>query len=79
MGLRYTEKNWEDWGKLLKDLFTSRSGFTTWYSNDPPRIGRTKPRITLIWITLENGVIQGDIGMRFDATETLPMEESKLL
>ena len=33
--LRYTEKHWEDWSKLLGDLFTSRSGFRSWYSNDP--------------------------------------------
>jgi len=32
---RYTEKNWEDWARLLKDLFTSHSGFYSWYSNDP--------------------------------------------
>ena len=33
--LRYTEKYLEDWSKLLRDLFTSRSGFRSWYSNDP--------------------------------------------
>ena len=33
--MRYTEKYLEDWSKLLKDLFTSYSGFRSWYSNDP--------------------------------------------
>ena len=32
---KYTEKNEEDWDKLLKALFTRRSGFIPYYSNDP--------------------------------------------
>ena len=53
--MRYTEKYLEDWSKLLKDLFTSYSGFHSWYSNDSS-YGQTKPRITLMWTTLENGL-----------------------
>ena len=32
---KYTENNEEDWDKLLKALFTRRSGFIPYYSNDP--------------------------------------------
>ena len=32
---KYTENNEEDWDKLLKALFTRRSGFYPYYSNDP--------------------------------------------
>ena len=32
---KYTENNEEDWDKLLKALFTRRSGFVPFYSNDP--------------------------------------------
>ena len=36
--MRYTEKNWEDWGKLLKDLFTCI--VATLVLQRPPRMGR---------------------------------------
>ena len=32
---KYTEKHEEEWGKLLKALFTRRDGFYPYYSNDP--------------------------------------------
>lgn len=32
---KYTEEHEEDWDKLLKALFTRRSGFVPYYSNDP--------------------------------------------
>ena len=57
--MRYTEKNWEDWGKLLKDLFTSYSGFHSWYSNEP-RMGRPNQDYTDVdnlgeWSPLKRG------------------------
>lgn len=35
--LRYTEDNYEEWDKFLKGLYTSRSGFRSWFSNDPEK------------------------------------------
>ena len=54
--MRYTEKNWEDWSKLLKDLFTSYSGFPLVFQRPFVWADQTKNYTDVD--NLENGLTQ---------------------